>query len=173
MPAPVHNLFLRLVDYLAIVCALYRVETPLPRLVARSSAFLEQIALESVPDSSPYALGFMRSQLVASACLPVIVGNGFKPKFGQPIVALEFVEPPVALGALLHFAGILPGLALAHALETVRCRTQCSVVERPPKFERFFEKALKGVVDKQRQFNDEGRSSASHGCSRPVTGWRV
>ena len=56
MLSPVHNLFLRLVDDLAIVCALDRVETPLPRLVARSSAFLEQIALESVPDSSPYAL---------------------------------------------------------------------------------------------------------------------
>ena len=87
MLSPVHNLFLRLVDYLVVVSALDSVEPPLPRLVARSSVFLEQIALESAPDSSPYTLGFMRSQLVASACLPVIVGNGFKPKFGQPIVA--------------------------------------------------------------------------------------
>ena len=173
MLAPVYFLFLGPVNDLVIVSTRNTVESMLPALETRLAFIFEQVALNSTPDCFPYALGFMRSQLVAAARLPVLVGYGHESVFGQPILAMEVPEQPGALGTFRHGAGFLPGRALAHALEIVQRCTQRSVIDRPAEIERIREKAFILVVDTQRQFNGEGRGRASgHGCIRQVTGGR-
>ena len=124
MLAPVYFLFLGPVNDLVIVSTRNTVESMLPALETRLAFIFEQVALNSTPDCFPYALGFMRSQLVAAARLPVLVGYGHESVFGQPILAMEVPEQPGALGTFRHGAGFLPGRALAHALEIVQRCTQ-------------------------------------------------
>ena len=138
------------------------IESTLEGLEARSTGFLEQVPLQSLPNRLADVLRLVSSYIVSAARPAMIVGDGHQAKLSQTKGLVNRIKSLRAFPTFECISRHPPLLHFTHTLKTPESSPERRIVERASEFESLFEKTILLIVHTKREFDDVRRRRCSH-----------